>query len=83
MASLEGKIVGTRQVDILLVVECESSDCAVRKTRGCLIGKELESRWREPAGEFLARSFSVGHSSSHVDSNSETCCSRSLRQRFF
>jgi len=46
MASLEGKILGTKQADILLVVECEVSDCPVRKTRGCLIGKELESRWR-------------------------------------
>jgi hypothetical protein len=46
MASLKGKIVGTRQADILLVVECEVSDCPVRKDRGCLIGKELESRWR-------------------------------------
>jgi hypothetical protein len=44
MASIEGKIVGTRQADILLVVECEVSDCPVLKTRGCLIGKELESR---------------------------------------
>jgi hypothetical protein len=46
MANLKGKIVGTRQTDILLVVECEVSDCPARKTRGCLIGKELESRWR-------------------------------------
>jgi len=46
MTGLRGKIVGTRQADILLVVECEVSDCQVRKDRGCLIGKELESRWR-------------------------------------
>jgi len=46
MANLRGKIVGTRQADILLVVECEVSNCPVRKDRGCLIGKELESRWR-------------------------------------
>jgi hypothetical protein len=46
MASLKGKILGTRQADILLVVQCDVSDCSVRKTQGCLIGKELESRWR-------------------------------------
>ena len=45
MASLKGKIVGTRPAEILLVVECEVSDCPVRGTRGCLIGRELESRW--------------------------------------
>jgi len=46
MASLKGKIVGTRQADILLVVKCDVSDCPTRNTKGCLIGKELESRWR-------------------------------------
>lgn len=45
-ASLKGKIVGTRQADVLLVVECEVSDCPTRKAEGCLMGKELESRWR-------------------------------------
>jgi hypothetical protein len=45
-AGLRGKIIGTRQAEILLVVECEVSDCLVCKNPGCLIGKELESRWR-------------------------------------
>jgi hypothetical protein len=46
MVELKGKIVGTRQADILLVVECGASDCRVRRTIGCLVGKEIESRWR-------------------------------------
>jgi hypothetical protein len=29
--SLKGKIVGTRQADVLLVVECEVSGCPTRK----------------------------------------------------
>jgi hypothetical protein len=46
MAGLKGEIAGIRQADILLVVECEVSACLVRKNFGCLVGKELESRWR-------------------------------------
>ena len=46
MVALKGKVVGTRQADILLVVECEASNCPAHKNAGCLIGKELESRWR-------------------------------------
>jgi len=67
MASIEGKIVGTRQADIMLVVECEVSDCPVRKTRGCLIGARC-------CRKSLNREFEAIPGYSFVGGNSCSAC---------
>ena len=49
LVTVEGKIVGHRQADLLEITGCafevDHKTCPHRQSRGCLIGKTVEGSW--------------------------------------
>ena len=42
---VKGAIMGKRQADLLLIVDCEESKCSERNSTECIVGKLREGQW--------------------------------------